>query len=53
MFRLIVMTVLAVGCATAEVSVPKDATEIESRCLQAHGLGWQDIYIQEDTVRYR
>jgi hypothetical protein len=24
------MTVLAVGCATAEVSVPKDATEIES-----------------------
>jgi len=24
------MTVLAVGCATAEVSVPKDATEIEA-----------------------
>jgi hypothetical protein len=30
MFRLIVMTVLAVGCAIGEVSVPKDATEIES-----------------------
>lgn len=30
MFRLIVVTVFAVGCAIAEVSVPKDATEIES-----------------------
>lgn len=29
MFRLIVMTVIAVGCASAQVTVPKDATEIE------------------------
>ena len=30
MLRMIVMTVLAVGCAIAEITVPKDATEIES-----------------------
>ena len=51
MFRLIVMTALAVGCATAEISVPKDATEIEPGVYKHTDSAGKTYIFQKDSVR--